>query len=538
MPTDKVNKFQTGLANYSPIRSFDERKNAASGRKQGNVLPLEHPKHNYNGTEPADNWNGRGDAPSADGEGGEGSTAEIKSRVESVLSRIKSEVTSSDPAAGEVSNYGSGETLNVGDARGSSNETPGGNASYNIKSVTAELERRRAELFALARGAEDRAREAEERFKQAEIRLDQEIAQRRVVEQRLRELEDEYLQRLSAAEAEEMKRLEAELAREDAENRLREADNRARDAEARIQEEAEARTREAEARLREVEKRLKEAEARFKEADDRVFDAEDRLKEETKARMLAEKAMADAEAKAGAATIALAGAEQRRAEADTRARAAEDNAREIEALIGEAESIAHTANERYKAAEAKLQHEVELRALAEQKLKSLEDELSSYLGLDWSKSEPQISQVVAAPATTWTEEMSGGQGGQLQAQLEAEQKARAAAEKVSAAAEVKLSELEAELRKMEEKHRQAEAGFKKMLRKQEAELRTFSEQVTRSNASTTELSLVKSGEGEYTQNVGGQPMLSTKIKLVSYGAVITLLLIMLSWLVVEVARQM
>src|SRR5262249_56069558 len=99
---------------------------------------------------------------------------------------------------------------------------------------------------------------------------------------------------------------------------------------------------------------------------------------------------------AGAVTIALAEANQKRGEAEAAARAAEEKARRIEALLIETEAVAHEATERHNAAEARLEYEIKQRASAEQKLKEFEDELSSYLELDWSKSDPDITQ--ASPA--------------------------------------------------------------------------------------------------------------------------------------------
>src|SRR5262245_6376567 len=54
---------------------------------------------------------------------------------------------------------------------------------YNVNSVIAELEKRKAKLFAQARAAETRAREAEEKFEQFKSRLKQETNQRLGAEQ-------------------------------------------------------------------------------------------------------------------------------------------------------------------------------------------------------------------------------------------------------------------------------------------------------------------------------------------------------------------
>lgn len=499
MPSDKANKFETEAKGFSSVFSFDERKNVATGKNHSNVLPLESSKHSFNAMEHDDNNEGHREAADTAGEPAGGATAEIKTRVEAVLSRIRSEVSASEVDLTEVSDLRGDDTLKGGEAKGSyPTEQSGTATASHIKSLTTELERRRAELFSLARGAESKAREAEDKCKEAEVRLEQEMSQRRLAEQRLRELEDEYLQRLSAAEEEELRRLDAESARE-------------------------------------------KAEARMKEAENRVREAEDRLREEAEAHIQFERALNEAEARVEAASLAVAETERRRAEADSRARAAEENAREIEGLIDEAEAIAQAAKDRYKVAETRLQHEAELRVAAEQKLRTLEDELSYYLEVDWSKIEPDVPQVSYIPAHAVTEEATL----QVKTQFETEQKERIAAEEARAAAEARVREIETELLKAEERHRQtedrhrqAEAGFKKILRKQEAELRSMSEQVTRANSTTTELTVVKSGNGPTAQGMAEPVVMKTKMKLVSYGMVITLLLLALGWLAVQVYFQL
>ena len=63
-------------------------------------------------------------------------------------------------------------------------------AGYNIRSAIAELEKRRASLFALARAAEARAREAEKKCERAENKLEQETNQRLVAEATVRVAEE------------------------------------------------------------------------------------------------------------------------------------------------------------------------------------------------------------------------------------------------------------------------------------------------------------------------------------------------------------
>ncbi len=63
-------------------------------------------------------------------------------------------------------------------------------ANYNIKIVIAELEQRRAKLYAQARAAEARAQRAEEKREFAETRLEQETSHRLVAEATARAAEE------------------------------------------------------------------------------------------------------------------------------------------------------------------------------------------------------------------------------------------------------------------------------------------------------------------------------------------------------------
>ena len=107
-------------------------------------------------------------------------------------------------------------------------DTPTG---YNIKSVIAELEKRRAKYFAQACAAEARAQEAEEKCVRAESRLEQETNQRLAAEHRLREFEGDRLRQQEEVEIERKKALEAAQAHEDAEARLKRAESRIKEAE-------------------------------------------------------------------------------------------------------------------------------------------------------------------------------------------------------------------------------------------------------------------------------------------------------------------
>jgi hypothetical protein len=182
-----------------------------------------------------------------------------------------------------------------------------------------------------------------------------------------------------------------------------------------------------------------------------------------------------------------------------------------------------------------MQQEIQLRNEAEARLKEMENELGTLLASDdWNKIEPRSDVAVSDEAAT-----------HFKSQFESEQKVRAAAEEARTAAEVRVRQLEDELfkyeekyRQGEEKHRQAEAGFKKILRKQEAELRSLSEQVTRANSTTTDLTLLKSPGKNEAQLAIASMSRNVQLKLVSYGAIIMLLIIGLGFLVYQVYLQL
>ena len=87
--------------------------------------------------------------------------------------------------------------------------------------------------------------------------------------------------------------------------------------------------------------------------------------------------------------------------------------------------------ERYQTIEAELQREVNQRAMAEQKLKEFEDELSSYLELDWSRGEPEMALVAVARDSGVPDEFVS----RVQAQVAAERRARQEADDARAAIE-------------------------------------------------------------------------------------------------------
>jgi hypothetical protein len=481
---NKAKQFDNEPTRFSSINSLAEQKPVANGKNLSNVVPLEHPKPGLNATMYSGFKDGYEDATADDGAAAGAATAEIKARVEGMLSRIKSEV-----AMNEM------DTANVETTTSIPDEPVGSTAGYSLKSVKAELERRRSELYAAASSAEAKAREAEERFQQVERKLAEETEKRLVMEQRFRDLEDEYLQRLSATEAEEFKLLESQVAREEAETRLKEAESR-----------------------------LKEAEARTIEESEKLAQREN--------------ALIEAEEKAKAASSALEEAQRKSSEAENRARAAVRNVREIEALFDEVEAVAQAAQNRYKAAEARLRRESELRVLAERKLKALEDELGSYLDLDLSKVDFDATRNGFIPGRVEAKVEAKEDTSGLRAQIESEQTARLTAEKARTAAEAKVDELAEKLQKLEEKHRQAETGFKKVVRDQEAQLRSLSEQAPYAKDASAALSLIDHAGEDFSHSGTAEMAGRAKVRLVSYSAVITLLVVALCWLIVTAYHQL
>jgi septal ring factor EnvC (AmiA/AmiB activator) len=193
-----------------------------------------------------------------------------------------------------------------------------------------------------------------------------------------------------------------------------------------------------------------------------------------------------------------------------------------------------------------------MRAAAEEKLRAMEDELSYYLDVEWTKIEPSSASVPAfsdeilqsaqlREETGWQQQiqeetarqllMQEEMARQLQAQIDAEKKARVQAEQSYAAAEAKIYELEAELRKTEDRYRQSEAGMKKVLRKQEADLRSLSEQVQNTKQSTNPLNIIgKTLDGG--KKMSDQELYKAKLRLVGLGITIGLLVSIVITLVV------
>ncbi len=372
MLSDRINGLPISRVDAPSINSFDEHNAVISINRQGNILSFEPARRNSGET----------------------------------VNRDRADVTT-------------GLSANTSTSTGpQTNGLHGKPIAYNLPGATAEIERRRAELAAMARAAEARAREAEEKCEEAESRLKRELKERLLAEQRLKALEENRLRQLQT--------MEIGLAQAATQGLVR-AEARPNDAE----EQAGA----AESKIEALSQALTEAEAARAKAEALAQAATD------KARRL--------ESEAETAKNALAEANRKIAEAEAAARAAEEKTRK---LI-EAENAARQAIERYQTLEVELQREVKQRALAEQKLKEYEDELGAYLQLDWSRSEPDMALIGAGRA----EGASNGLLSQLQAQIDVERRARQEAEAARAALELKMWDMEKALRIAEENNRQIAA---------------------------------------------------------------------------------
>jgi hypothetical protein len=370
----------------------------------------------------------------------------------------------------EHSRRNSGATINV-DRPEVPTGLHGKPIAYNLKNPSEELETRRAELAAIARAAEARAREAEEKCEQAESILERELKERLLAEQRLKDLEEGRLRHLTAPLIEAPARVAAVPPHGET------------GPEARLKE-VEGRSKEAEIEIETLKLALKESEQK-------------RAKAESLTQAAGEKAR-QFESEAGAARIALAEANRKVAEAEAAARTAEEKVHRIESLMVEAEAAGRQAIERYQTIEAELQREVNQRALAEQKLNEFEDELSSYLELDWSKGEPDMALVAVTRDGGVPDEFVS----RLQAQIEAERRARQIADDARAALELKMWEMERALRIAEENNRQIAS-----------------------------LNLAKSADEDQTYIVKKRKGFKYELKFIAYGMAITLLLFTLCALI-------
>jgi hypothetical protein len=467
MLSDKINRLPLNRADSPSINSFDDQNAVILVNKQGNILSFEHSRRNSGAS----------------------------------VNKERPETSTPPPSSKPI--------------------------AYNLNGLTAELEKRRAELVSLARAAETRAKEAEEKCEQAESILEQELNQRLLAEQRLRELEEGRLRQLQAIDAEGAGATTAALAYGETGVRLKEAEGWAKETGSEIETltvalmEAEQRRIKAETFAQAADDKAREFESLYAETSARVKDLEARLngalakaREEAEGRRAAERSLLEIENKGEAVARAMSESETVRnalveanrkvAEAGTAARSAEEKARTFESLLVEAESAGRQATERCQAIEAEMHREVKQRAMAEQKLKEFEDELSSYLELDWSKGGPDPAPVGVARAIGRNEEVVS----QLQAQIEVERKARQEAEEARAAFELKIWDMDRALRVAEENNRQIAA-----------------------------LNLVKSADGDQTYTVKKQKGFRHEFKFIVYGMAISLLLVALIALIAAASFQ-
>jgi hypothetical protein len=356
---------------------------------------------------------------------------------------------------------------------------PAKSLTSNTQTSSADLEKRRVELAALARAAEARAKEAEQKCEQAEGRLEQELRERMLAEQRLRELEENRMRQQQAIV------IEAPQSRTSAwaqgGNGAAGTASWVKEPEAPV-----AKTKEAETLARESEAEIQALLVALMEAEQK------RAKAEVLAQSVMDKARI-LEAEAETAKAALAEANRKVADAEAAARVAAENARATESLIVEAEAAGRQATERYQHIEAELQYEAKQRAAAEQKLKEFEDELSSYLELDWSKGEPDMSRAVVVRQGGADEVVS-----QFHSQIESERRARREAEDSLAALEHKAREMEKALRIAEENNRQIAA-----------------------------LSMASSIDDDQTYTVKKRKGINYELKFIGYGMAIALFLMLL-----------
>jgi len=455
--------------------------------------------------------------------------------------------------------------------------------SGHAESASGESERLRAEIIAKAREAETRAREAEEKCRQAEIKLKQEATLRLLAEQRVKEIEEEYSRRLTEAQAGDLSRLEAEMARaeaearvkqeaearaavekklaqtkaealstsyalEDAERKLAMADSRVRTAEERATRageavrEAESLIRQADALTREYEEKCQALEASLQSeielktlAEQKALSIEEDFKRDLEAdwsKFEADIVKAEAAIKAREESIARTSAEQARLETIeltqqlTTGIEAERQAR-IEAVQARDEAEAKSAN-----AVANAIAEVE-RKLAEADARAAAIAAESERKLNEARAQAAAAIQEARRKVAETEAKAEKAANAKAERKLAEAEAKAAAEAMVNATETeyKLSEAEArahnaesKLRETEEKLHRAEASLKKLLRKPGS---TSSDQLAQTAASSQSLVTLRQAEEVTALTVVEPVLLKTKIKLVSYGVAIALLLVTL-----------
>jgi hypothetical protein len=331
-------------------------------------------------------------------------------------------------------------------------------AGVGPNSLSDNGEALRAEIITRAREAEERERDATERYKQLEAKFRQELALRMLAEQRAQEIEEEYKQRLGAAQDADLLRLETELTLAETKARLKqetealrltetalsrvkedariqaqsssraleEAENYIAELEIRLQEngvsleeatrrfadlennfrKAEMRaavTESAEAAVELAERRIAELESRYREVEERAGAAESNALALEAELISTARNLGERTAVAESTAIALEEAKRRIVELEVNVRegdkkviAAGEAGREMELLMREADAREKEAEEKREDAEARLQLEVEMRLAAEQKARALENKFKSELEMDWTRFKADLEQAEAA----------------------------------------------------------------------------------------------------------------------------------------------
>ena len=294
------------------------------------------------------------------------------------MSAVIANKAENDPAAA---------SQNAGRAPAQSEQpSPSNNAAGESLSGSEKL---RNEIIARAREADTRARAAEEKARQFEAKLRQEQALRALADQRSVEIEEEYKQRLAAAQGADFSRLELELALAESEAKLKkegEARWLADTVLNRTREEAKAIANSAALAAEEAEKRIIELEGELESRDRDLEETTESWKSATLAWREAERRIAELENALAVSARAVA----------EKAVAAEAAERGVEPVIREAEARAAAAEHKLGAAEARLQFEIDMRTAAEQKIQFLENEFKRDLEMDWARFEADIEKAEAA----------------------------------------------------------------------------------------------------------------------------------------------
>lgn len=523
------------------------------------------------------------------GNNGNGSTSALMNQVESVLSRIKSEMDSGESISGRIfDSVGERERFNSGDLQESTTNTIG----LKIKSVRAELERRQSLLQAQVVDAEKRAREAEELYKLAEAKYEDEHLKRGQLEQDLSELDSKYNQLSATIESEELKRIEAEYSGQETLSSLKQAEDKLLEYEMaliderKLRFESEESLRSAEAKFLQVSSVLTSAELKLdvfeskseaievalseleRKREDAERKAESASTSQDELKALLELSESDVskykqeyeeaslklkllEDKFDAAERSLSETHrqynetQRKYEelsykldnSESKLKADRNDAMKMELLLQEAQEIAATASERFKGAEALLHKETELRFAAERKLKAMENELSSYLDIDLNTgSLPPLSEITSG---AYRRDDSAPQyavisSHEVEAELQEKQAMVESEKEARRVAEDRAMLLEEELLKLDDRHRAAESELKKVVLKQEMQLRSIKEHTNTLRPIAPTQQGTTSLRPPRATSVVGANAYKHKLTFIGYGAFMMLLLVTLIWLLYQI----